>query len=321
MNYAMKWQRPLHNAMFRDSFKYYKRRNLPTDLKDVVDLNNHVDSKVVLKSHCKRECIGDETENKLGLISVKDWKIYEFSNIPGLIFIKNPFTPNGHRYWIIKCLKDYTKKPYKLNLDAHDDLGDNENWWDMCYSSSKSMHLIQKLRWATLGYHHNWITKLYSETSKTEMPRELSLLTSFLAKTLNFVDFKAEAAIIHYYRMNSTLAGHIDHSEVDMNAPLFSISFGQTAVFLMGGLTQDDPADSILVRSGDIMIMSGESRYRLHGIPKILPATSIPWDQEEVNDNCQRIPNDWNKAKAYISEARINMNIRQVLPPGQLTLS
>ncbi|XP_078035003.1 alpha-ketoglutarate-dependent dioxygenase AlkB [Augochlora pura] len=325
MNYAMQWRRPQYVSMFRDSFKYYKRRNPPIDLQDVVDLNNQDHSKVILKSHCKRECTSDESGKELGLIPVKDWKIYEFSNIPGLIFIRNPFTPVGQRYWILKCLKDYSRKPYKINLDAHNDVGDNESWWDLCYSKSKYVDLIKKLRWSTLGYHHNWDTKLYSETSKTEMPRELSQLTSFIAKNLNFMDFKAEAAIIHYYRMDSTLGGHIDHSEVNMNAPLFSISFGQTAIFLMGGLTQNDPADSMFVRSGDIVIMSGESRYRYHGVPKILPATYIPWEEGEANDNKEqyykRFPHDWNKAKAYISEARINLNVRQVLPPGQLTLS
>ncbi|XP_076288553.1 alpha-ketoglutarate-dependent dioxygenase AlkB [Lasioglossum baleicum] len=306
--------------MFRDSFKYYKSRNPPPDLKDVIDLNDRNNNKVILKGKFFNEQSGHE----LGLRPVNDWQVYEFFNIPGLVFIKNPFTPDGQRYWIIKCLKDYSRRPNKLNLDAHDVLGDNDAWWDVCLASNRSRDLLPRLRWATLGYHHNWDTKLYSETSKTEMPSELSSLTSFLAKTLNFMDFKAEAAIINYYRMNSTLAGHTDHSEVNVGAPLFSISFGQTAIFLIGGLREEDAAHSILLRSGDIVIMSGESRLRYHGVPKILPEISTPWDQEEINDNreqcCKWLPSDWKYAKAYISEARINMNVRQVLTPGQSTL-
>lgn len=155
------------------------------------------------------------------------------------------------------------------------------------------------------------------------MPTELSSLTAFLAETLGFKDFKAEAAIINYYRMNSTLAGHTDHSEINLEAPLFSLSFGQTAVFLIGGLTQEDLTNAMFLRSGDIIIMSKESRLRYHGIPKILSAIETPWNNEEVNDDNQYDmynQDDWNKAKIYISDARININVRQVLKPGQLSL-
>ncbi|XP_076238747.1 alpha-ketoglutarate-dependent dioxygenase AlkB [Calliopsis andreniformis] len=307
--------------MFKESFKYYKSRHPPPDLKHVIELNDPNSSKV---TKFTGKVLNDQCGEELGLKPVKTWEIYEFSEIPGLIFIKNPFTANGQRYWIIKCLKDYSKKPNKLNLDAHNLLNDEEAWWDTCFGNSdKAKILLPKLRWATLGYHHNWDTKLYSETSKTDMPNELSSLTSFLARTLGFMEFKAEAAIINYYRMNSTLAGHTDHSEVNADAPLFSISFGQTAIFLIGGSTQDDPASAIFLQSGDVVVMSGNSRLKYHGVPKILPATTAPWDDEDITGkkkDCTWDHDDWKKARAYISEARINLNVRQVLKPGQLTL-
>ena len=48
-------------------------------------------------------------------------------------------------------------------------------------------------------------------------------------------DYKSEAAIINYYPMDSTLSGHVDFSEPNKTAPLISISFGQSAIFLIGG--------------------------------------------------------------------------------------
>ncbi|XP_033304579.1 nucleic acid dioxygenase ALKBH1 [Bombus bifarius] len=307
--------------MFKDSFKYYKSRKPCPDLKDVIDLNNPDYNKV---TDFRKRLLDEQCEYELGLRPVKDWEVFELRSIPGLIFIKNPFTIYGQRYWIIKCLKEYSREPHKLNLDAHNVLNKDENWWDICFGNSdKGKELLPKLRWATFGYHHNWDTKLYSETSRTKMPTEMSLLTSFLAQTLGFKDFKAEAAIINYYRMNSTLAGHTDHSEVNVEAPLFSISFGQTAIFLIGGLTQEDAANAMFLRSGDIIVMSGKSRLRYHGVPKILPTIDAPWDDIEMNDNnqhCTWNESDWIKAKTYISEARINMNVRQVLKPGQLSL-
>lgn len=183
-------------------------------------------------------------------------------------------------------------------------------------SVNSNKDLMSKLRWVTLGYHHNWDTKRYSEDFKTEIPRDLKSLTNVFATALGLQEFNAEAAIINYYRMNSTLAGHTDHSEVYLEAPLFSISFGQTAIFLIGGLKQDDPAQALLLRSGDVVVMSGESRLRYHGVPKILYDDKKPWD---TNDRLKN-DRDWDYAKSYVSEARINLNVRQVLRPGQLTL-
>ncbi|XP_067205759.1 nucleic acid dioxygenase ALKBH1 isoform X2 [Linepithema humile] len=299
--------------MFRDSFKYYKSRNPAPDLSNVIDLEN---LDCIRVRNIKAHITGEEIEDNFGLKSVEKWKIYELLDIPGLIFIQNPFTPNGQRYWITRCLKDYSKEPYKLNIDAHNILN-NETW-----TSERAKTLLPKLRWATLGYHHNWDTKLYSENSKSDMPTELFGLTSILAKALGFSNFKAEAAIVNYYRMNSTLAGHTDHSEMNVTAPLFSISFGQTAIFLIGGPRQEDPTNAMFLRSGDVVIMSNSSRLRYHGVPKILPASKTPWDdnREESKKNSMYNCDDWCKARTYIAEARINMNVRQVLKPGQIVL-
>jgi alkylated DNA repair protein alkB family protein 1 len=50
-----------------------------------------------------------------------------------LILLQNPFTVRGQQEWIMKCLKEYTKKPNILNIDAHDLLKNKESWWDTCF--------------------------------------------------------------------------------------------------------------------------------------------------------------------------------------------
>lgn len=98
----------------------------------------------------------------LGILPASEWQIYKIKSVPGLIFIKNPFTPIGQRYWISRCLQDYTKKPQKLNIDGFNYLDNGCDWWSSC-CQEKSMSknsLLKKLRWATLGYHHNWDTKV-----------------------------------------------------------------------------------------------------------------------------------------------------------------
>lgn len=59
-----------------------------------------------------------------------------------------------------------------------------------------------------------------------------------------------------------------------------SFSFGQSAVFLVGGKTKQVRPLPLLLNSGDIVIMSGESRLAYHGVPRIVPpvcpGNSIP---------------------------------------------
>lgn len=77
----------------------------------------------------------------------------------GLIVIKNPFTADGQRYWIVRSLSSYTRKPNRTNLDVFNYIKENEEWWETCQLNN-NFELLKKLRWVTLGYHHNWDTKV-----------------------------------------------------------------------------------------------------------------------------------------------------------------
>lgn len=59
----------------------------------------------------------------------------------------------------MKCLRDYTKKPNKSNIDNNDNVLENFEWWQLSQFNIDSK-IAKKLRWITLGYHHNWNTKV-----------------------------------------------------------------------------------------------------------------------------------------------------------------
>ena len=63
-------------------------------------------------------------------------------------------------------------------------------------------------------------------------------------------------------------------------------SFSQSAVFLIGGQTKDVMPKAMFIHSGDIVVMSEQSRLAYHGVPKILPpsnyGTPIPSCLSEV---------------------------------------
>ena len=45
---------------------------------------------------------------------------------------------------------------------------------------------------------------------------------------------------------------------------------GQSCVFLLGGRTRETEPTAMLLRSGDVVIMSGEARRCYHGVPRIV---------------------------------------------------
>lgn len=249
------------------------------------------------------------------------WKIYELREHPGLFIIKDPFTASGQRYWAMKCLQEYPKSPHITNLS---NLGrGNNNWWtdlqSKTASTSEYRQLRNSLRWVTLGYHHNWDTKVYSEDNVTPFPAALGeMVEQVFARALGYDDYRPQAAIVNYYPPGSTLSGHTDHSEVNLDAPLFSFSFGQSAIFLIGGPDKSDPASAILLESGDVMIMTRRSRLCYHAVPKILKGAAERWQVEGHDD--ERTEEQWRPFDEYLSECRININVRQVLCNNQRSL-
>ena len=49
-----------------------------------------------------------------------------------------------------------------------------------------------------------------------------------------------------------------------------SVSLGQSCVFLLGGKTKETEPTAMLLRSGDVVILSGEARRCYHGVPRIV---------------------------------------------------
>jgi alkylated DNA repair protein alkB family protein 1 len=57
-------------------------------------------------------------------------------------------------------------------------------------------------------------------------------------------------------------------------------------VFLLGGLGIDEKPTAMLIRSGDVVIMSGGSRLCYHGVPRILSADKMPWNDVDTVSDC-----------------------------------
>jgi alkylated DNA repair protein alkB family protein 1 len=114
--------------------------------------------------------------------------------------------------------------------------------------------------------------------------------------------YSAEAAIVNYYPMGATLAGHTDKSEENMLQALISVSLGQEAIFLIGGPTKATPPVALRLRSGDVVVLSGEARANYHAVPRIVATEDSPWVDGSTDEN----------VLAYLKRHRVNVSIRQV---------
>ncbi len=84
-----------------------------------------------------------------------------------------------------------------------------------------------------------------------------------------------ECCLINLYRGEKPKMGlHRDKDEHDMEAPVVSISLGDTAVFRMGGFNRGDPTRSIKLTSGDVVTFGGAARLSYHGIDRIIANSS-----------------------------------------------
>ena len=88
------------------------------------------------------------------------------------------------------------------------------------------------------------------------------------------VSYRPEACLINYYGPTARLGLHRDQDEDAKEAPILSISLGDTALFRLGGPDRKSPTRSVKLSSGDAVLLDGPSRHWYHGVDRILPGTS-----------------------------------------------
>ncbi|KAM4723493.1 nucleic acid dioxygenase ALKBH1 [Anableps anableps] len=322
--------------VFRKMFKFYKRREPPPDLREVTDFSSGAASGgKVVPLKLDPSAVSDEEAACVGLQPIRDWRAFGLQGYPGFIFISNPFLRGSQAFWVRQCLKTYPQKPNVCNLDMHMSPSDTQDIWAKSVQALRSppsvkrqpKTLLERLRWVTLGYHYNWDTKTYSANSYTPFPVDLHMLSSRITTACGFPGFNSEAAILNYYRSDSSLGIHVDESELDHSRPLLSLSFGQSAIFLLGGTHKHDPPSAMFMHSGDVMLMSGPSRLLYHAVPRILPAPpqrAALLEELSCASSLQTgsvlepvSEEDWGVCLRYIQSSRVNMTVRQVLGSGQ----
>ena len=83
-----------------------------------------------------------------------------------------------------------------------------------------------------------------------------------------------QACLINYYGPSAKMGLHQDRDENALNAPVVSLSLGDSCMFRFGGTARRDPTRTIKLNSGDAIILGGAARLAFHGVDRILPGSS-----------------------------------------------
>ncbi|MBM6595017.1 alpha-ketoglutarate-dependent dioxygenase AlkB family protein [Microvirga pudoricolor] len=83
-----------------------------------------------------------------------------------------------------------------------------------------------------------------------------------------------DACLINFYEPSARMGLHQDKDEEEFDAPVVSLSLGDTALFRYGGLDRRDPTRSVRLRSGDAIVFGGPARLIHHGIDRLMAGSS-----------------------------------------------
>jgi len=143
-----------------------------------------------------------------------------------------------------------------------------------------------RVRMLCLGRHWNGKTYQY-ETHRSDfddrpappLPGNLADLAAAIARSVA-MEFAPDLCILNYYEADGRMGLHQDKDESERSIaaglPVVSISLGDTARFLFGGLRRKDPIEARMLESGDAFVFGGPARLRFHGVSRIVPGTAPP---------------------------------------------
>lgn len=110
-----------------------------------------------------------------------------------------------------------------------------------------------------------------------------------------------EACLVNHYSPGARMGLHQDRDEAVLDAPVVSVSLGDRARFRIGGTTRRGSTRSIILKSGDVVILEGDTRLAYHGIDRVWPRTS---------DLLARY------RELFPEGGRLNLTLRRVNPPA-----
>lgn len=312
-----------------------------------VDLTHVVDVDSTVVSSSSNQWGNIEQHIASGSFLPDDARVYSFSRHPGFYIIRRaipesligrmarecfttlvqpPGTTNFNKSHRVKLARVWEAAQEDMNLVEKDDT-DCVTEWSRNGTGPSAQYFLNNMRWASIGPVYDWTSRRYRvDDDYIPLP---DYMVEFSKNIVSLVyafspdcqqSFHPNAALINYYREGDKLCGHRDDAESDQTKPLVSCSLGCPAIFLMGGCDKSMFPTPILLRHGDVAVLSGQARTAFHGVPRIFPENRklsvleevSPEMEESYPRDCLEGLEDYPDIKAYLANCRINVSIREV---------
>lgn len=115
------------------------------------------------------------------------------------------------------------------------------------------------------------------------LPPSLLGLAARAAAEGGYDNFTPDACLINRYKPGAKLSLHQDKDELDLGAPIVSVSLGLPATFLFGGLTRDAPQRRYRLTHGDVVVWGGPSRLAYHGVAPLADGQHPVMGAQRIN--------------------------------------
>jgi DNA alkylation damage repair protein AlkB len=131
--------------------------------------------------------------------------------------------------------------------------------------------------WNGKTYKYEAVRSDFDDLPVPQLPETFRALARDIARSAGMT-LDADLCILNYYDAEGRMGLHQDKDESERSIaaglPVVSVSLGDTARFLFGGLRRREPVEARLLESGDAFVFGGPARLRYHGVSRIVPGTA-----------------------------------------------
>jgi alkylated DNA repair protein (DNA oxidative demethylase) len=116
-----------------------------------------------------------------------------------------------------------------------------------------------------------------------EMPEVFRELARQAAAEGGFDGFAPDACLINRYEPGARMSLHQDRDELDLSAPIVSVSLGLPATFMFGGMKRTDKPVRYRLEHGDVAVWGGPSRLFFHGVAPLADGEHALLGRQRIN--------------------------------------
>ena len=138
------------------------------------------------------------------------------------------------------------------------------------------------------GYRYDHIDPVSGQPWPA-MPPSFRDLARRAAEQGGFDHFAPRACLINRYVPGAKMSLHQDKDELDLDAPIVSVSLGLPATFLFGGLQRGETPRKFRLDHGDIAVWGGPSRLAFHGVAPLADGEHPLMGPQRINLTFRKI--------------------------------